>query len=203
MIEKVDSMNNNPHLIIEVIIALTRFYSSVADTFFKARLENKISALLENCLDDVGQDHVAQYGSEQKHLLAVGSLIELVEEMKHLNIGSSTPLLFTLDSLLRYKLHLLRSLSPDLFMPPIAASGEDKTAASPPDDADRPVKISSAIDKIYQFIKSTPNTRTKDIVDHFKHLSERTVKRSLKELTRLGSIEKRSENKAVFYSSKD
>ncbi|HEY4504223.1 MAG TPA: hypothetical protein VJI73_00440, partial [Candidatus Paceibacterota bacterium] len=57
--------------------------------------------------------------------------------------------------------------------------------------------------KILEFIKSYPNTRTKDIINEFNALSDRTVKRSLTELMQIGLLKKKIENKAVYYSIVD
>lgn len=53
--------------------------------------------------------------------------------------------------------------------------------------------------KILEYIKSYPNTRTKDIIYEFNALSGRSVKRNLMDLLRSGLVRKRVDNKAVYY----
>ena len=60
-------------------------------------------------------------------------------------------------------------------------------------------KINPNKKKILDFIKSFPNTRTKDIIYEFNSISDRTVKRNLTELAREGLIRRKVDNKAVYY----
>ena len=53
--------------------------------------------------------------------------------------------------------------------------------------------------RILEYIKSYPNTRTKDIIYEFSALSDRTVKRNLTDLIKSGLVRKRVDNKAVYY----
>ncbi len=72
---------------------------------------------------------------------------------------------------------------------------------------DREVAKPSAMSKnkeaILNFIRRTQRARAKDIVDSFHGLSQRTVKRNLKELIMSGRVQKRSEHKAVYYFAID
>ena len=54
-------------------------------------------------------------------------------------------------------------------------------------------------ERILGFIRQSEVARAKDIIDEFSVLSERTVKRNLKELMSSGLVQKRLENRAVFY----
>ncbi|MBI4160729.1 MAG: winged helix-turn-helix domain-containing protein [Candidatus Yanofskybacteria bacterium] len=55
-------------------------------------------------------------------------------------------------------------------------------------------------EQIFNYIKKTPDIRTKEIMSEFSALSGRTVKRSLKELTDEGFLKKRSDGAAVYYT---
>ena len=63
------------------------------------------------------------------------------------------------------------------------------------------LKESSNKERIFNFIKRSPNSRTKEIIDEFNILSERTVKRNLKELTTEGLVRKLAKDKGVYYSA--
>ena len=54
---------------------------------------------------------------------------------------------------------------------------------------------------ILEFVRREPDCRTKDVIDQFSALSQRTVKRGLKELNEEGKIIKRSDGGAVYYSA--
>jgi len=60
-------------------------------------------------------------------------------------------------------------------------------------------KIEGNRQKILDFVRRFPNTRTKEVIDEFNVLSVRTVKRSLKGLVDDGLLQKRIEANAVFY----
>ena len=55
--------------------------------------------------------------------------------------------------------------------------------------------------KILNYIKRSPNSRTRDIIYEFSVLSERTVKRNLKELVGEGLVKKFSKDNAVYYQT--
>lgn len=63
--------------------------------------------------------------------------------------------------------------------------------------------ISKNKEAILDFIRHTPRARARDIVDGFHELSERTVRRNLRELIESGLVQKRSEQKAVYYFALD
>ena len=62
------------------------------------------------------------------------------------------------------------------------------------------LKPDSNKEQIFNYIKKTPDIRTKEIMSEFSALSGRTVKRSLKELTDGGFLKKRSDGAAVYYT---
>ena len=55
-------------------------------------------------------------------------------------------------------------------------------------------------DKILSLIKRRNKIRAKDIIGEFNDISDRTVKRTLKDLADNGLIRKEEINKAVYYS---
>jgi Fe2+ or Zn2+ uptake regulation protein len=63
------------------------------------------------------------------------------------------------------------------------------------------LRESSNKERIFNFIKHSPNSRTKDIIEEFNILSERTVKRNLKDLATEGLVRKFAKNKGVYYSA--
>jgi DeoR/GlpR family transcriptional regulator of sugar metabolism len=55
-------------------------------------------------------------------------------------------------------------------------------------------------DQIFNYIKKTPDIRTKEVMTEFSALSGRTVKRNLKELIDEGFLKKKSDGVAVYYT---
>jgi predicted transcriptional regulator len=190
--------------IIRILSALAAFQQSVNDKFFSNRLTEKTNELIESYLEilklPIGDSfNVAQSRSLRNHFVIIDSLGDLLEEMNHLNLGNQTPLLISHGRLLRHKLQLLK----------IIPSSEKKVEKIELDPKPILKKIKSksvndltiTTEKIFDFIKNKPRVRTKEIIDQFSALSERTVKRSLKELIRRGLLKKESENRAMYYSA--
>ena len=181
-------------MIIRLLAALSAVHQSITDSFFAGRfakkMENLISAYLENKKKAEETGYVAQY----RLLKTIESLIESIEELKHLKLSRELPLSLAHDRLLRYNLDCLKNKisQPAMEEKALSKSAERKSMPSAP--------LSGNAEKIFSFVKSASRARAKDIIDEFSVLSERTVKRSLRELIRTGALKKFSEDRVRYYS---
>jgi hypothetical protein len=194
----------------KTLVLLSRTANLVKDKFFFGKFRNKISELIASYMFIFSEreDNVAQYEHLQKTIGAIKELEEFLDDMFYLKLLKTSPLsLKTYKSLLEIKLAVInkekglrtRSLGK------VEEKFLKTNISDPPIPMPRPVKNPEKFNfnrqKILDFIKSYPNLRTKEIIREFNALSDRTVKRNLNELLRIGAIKKRSENKAVYYSA--
>ncbi|OGN06039.1 MAG: hypothetical protein A2669_00720 [Candidatus Yanofskybacteria bacterium RIFCSPHIGHO2_01_FULL_48_25b] len=187
----------------EFIIIITKLFGVreiISDPFFAVRIQENITSLLKSyinyCLCGRGQK------SKPRDLMnSLKLLSDLLEEMRYLKISPAIPLASSQELILRY----LRGL--------MIAGPEEKANDSPPlkthsDPApqtqtlpSRKIIAGTNKERIFNFVRQAPERRPKEIIDQFSVLSERTVKRNLKELIREGLITKKQENRAVYYSA--
>ena len=171
----------------ETLILIANFFPHLKDDFFVKKLRTKMAILMRGYIKFRSWEDsadVAQYYIAEKLISDTDAILELLEVINHLRvIKETTPLLLANQSLLALKLEFVKiknNLSINL----------QKRELNPNKE------------KILNFIKKSPNARTKDIIHEFNALSDRTVKRNLGELLRVGLINKKIENKAVYYSAK-
>lgn len=202
---------------INTVIFVSRIFSGLKDKFLARKLYDKLSDFVsvyaERRGDNVAQrgfgninvaksDHivqhqdVAQYGQPDIKV-ATDSLLDLLDYLEHSKIVAATPLLYARRSLLSFKLQLMR-----MPVKTQAVKEEKKEPVSPSPKAKQEINLSGNKEKILNYIKRSPNSRTKDIIYEFGVLSERTVKRNLKELVSGGLVKRSSKDNAVYYSSK-
>lgn len=192
------------------IVVLIKIHPQILDSFFASRFISKAKKLVDSYIELKIQerrepkDNVAQYQSLRDFKNALNQVSEILEYLYRLNLAPATSLLSGQKVVLSIALDLARNSK-------IKRAKENK-----PDRVDKDLGIDSRNlnfksrkiqirpndnkSKILDFIKNNPNTRTKDIVEEFNSISERTVKRSLVELVRGGLIARKMENKAVYYS---
>ncbi len=185
---------------IKTILLLGKIQSLTKDSFFLDKFNSKMYSFSLSFLELVKE------GSE-KHLASIDSLQDVLKEFQYLGIVKDTPLLLHVElNLLSIKLELSR-IKNGL---PVHHNGDSDSnryeqKVTPKNiEITRTVtkktdRLASSKKKILDFIKSYPNTRTKDIVYEFNALSDRTVKRNLTDLLRAGLVKKRIDNKAVYY----
>lgn len=146
--------------------------------------------------------YVAQYPVLKDLLNTVDNLLEFLDYLEHSKPASTTPLLYARKNILSFKLDLVK-----LRHQPVSVAFKQKEnrprklPTSQVGNKPRNLKESSNKEKIFNFIKRSPNSRTKEIVEEFSILSERTVKRNLKELTEEGLLRKWSKDNGVYYST--
>ncbi len=176
---------------INTVIFVSRIFSGLKDKFLARKLYDKLSDFVA-VYSLPPRDNVAQYNTTL--LTAVDALLELLDYLEHSKTVAIAPLLYARRSLFSFKLQSMRIPA----KPEVAE--KEKKEVSPAPKQKKEVSVSGNKERIYNYIKHSPNSRTKDIVYEFSVLSDRTVKRNLKELISEGLVKKSSKNNAVFYN---
>ena len=195
---------------IKTVLLLAKVQNLTKDNFFLDKFNSKMYSFSLSFLELIkeGSDSVAQCQVLlERHLISIDSLRDVLKEFQYLGIVKDAPLLLEVElSLLSIKLEIcrrkkgliLKDVSDDNsnhYEPKVSQKNTEITRTF----TKRTNKLASSKKKILDFIKSYPNTRTKDIVYEFNVLSDRTVKRNLTDLLRAGLVKKRIDNKAVYY----
>lgn len=189
---------------INTVILTAKIFPGLKDKFLARKLYDKLSdfVLIFSKAGDKAGGNVAQSNREDL-VTATNSLLEMLDYLEHSKAVAPTPLLYARRNLLALKLQLIRIVEkPNIIE-------KEKKGVSPAipkinlcSDLGSREKETSAggnKEKIFNYIKRSPNSRTKDIVYEFSILSKRTVKRNLKELVDSGLLKKVAKNKAVYY----
>jgi len=189
---------------INSIIFLVKLFAGLQDKFLAQKLYDKISGFIAG--------YVKLFNSKENEVKSVShnayliefknttdGLLELLDYLEHSKSVSTTPLLYARKNLLNLKLELIK-LHQQLVQP-VPKQKENKSSVFIPKNIQpKNLKESSNKERIFNFIKHSPNSRTKEIIEEFNILSERTVKRNLKELTTEGLVRKWAKDKGVYYS---
>ncbi len=190
---------------INSIIFLVKLFAGLKDKFLAQKLYDKMSGFIAGYIklfnskieEDESMSHNVSF-IELKNM--VNNLLELLDYLEHSKFVSATPLLYARKNLLNFKLDLIK-----LHHQPVRILPKPKEnkpfAFVPKNIKPKNLKESSNKERIFNFIKHSPNSRTKEIVEEFSILSERTVKRNLKELTEEGFLRKLSKDNGVYYST--
>ncbi len=172
---------------INTVIFVARIFPGLKDKFLARKLYDKLSDFIASLMS-----HNIKQGNP---LVAINNLLDLLDYLEHSKTTFPTPLLYARRNLLALKLQLIRTAEKPSV---IEREKKEKVSSVIPkikEETDR----SGNKEKIFNYIKRSPNSRTKDIVYEFSILSERTVKRNLKELVDNGLLKRVSKNKAVYY----
>lgn len=199
----------------QAVILLAKMFPLIKDDFFAQKLQHKMSdfilAYSEFLSSGGDKPDVAQSADPKRALIQnIDALVDHLDYFQHLSAVSATPLLSAKYILMRLKVLVMQTqpaARPEPEDTPAASGGLPAQNISPAAGGSGKPKDSLAglnenQEKIFGFIKNSPDVRAKDVIDEFSVLSERTVKRNLKELLRSGMIQKRSENRAVYYSAR-
>jgi len=192
--------------------SLFQAQQSVADLFFKNRLNKEIETVLEKYIKFQARL------SEEVKLEFVKSLKDLekvLQEIAYLEKGDAIQLALSHEQVLQYLHNFLReirnkkqeSAETEVAIKPIESVPRQQVIIQP--SAARPVQklhkirknLNETQEKILEFVRRVPDRRTKDVINQFSALSQRTIKRGLKELNKEGRIIKRIESGAVYYSA--
>src|SRR3989338_1906263 len=205
----------------EAIVLMVGTFPYVEDIFFVKKIRGKVETFVSEYIRLLKQEetvNVAQYYMIEKIILRTDEILELFELISYLKaVKKITPLLLANQSLLILKLDftkIKKSLDVDLkkrenSAPTVTPKSSDQNQPSIANRAmsRKNIRPSQELnpnkEKILNFIKKSPNTRTKDIIHEFNALSDRTVKRNLGELLKVGLINRKIENKAAYYSAEN
>src|SRR3989344_183879 len=173
------------------LVLVTGSLPYLEDDFFARKLGIKIEIFTDEYLRFRSRKEdadVAQYYLVEKLITRIDEILEVFELINYLGITKKIiPPLLARRSLLVLKLELLKV----------------KNTAVAPKNIQKNLELNPNKEKILNFIKKSPNTRTKDIIHEFNALSDRTVKRNLGELLKVGLINRKIENKAAYYSAEN
>ncbi len=198
-------------LFMKTMTSLFQAQQSVTDLFFKNRLSEEIGRAIENYIKL--QIHVSKE-TQHEYIQDLKNLVETIQEVTYLGKGEAVQLAFSHEQILRY-LHsfLLEIRTTEQTSNEIKLHVESTEKASPsliskesPIEIEKYVRarrkkeLSKTQEKILDFVRRLPDRRTKDVVDEFSAISQRTVKRVLKELSEEGKIYKKKDRGAVYYS---
>ncbi len=202
------------------LVLVAGIFQYLEDDFFVKKLRAKMEIFTSGYirLSREEDTNVAQYYLVEKLISDTDGILELFELISYLEkTKKTTPLLLAGRSLLALKLELVRAKN-NLVAGMKKKEVSIKTEISKSNNSDQsPVKnvtipqknvrqiqeLNPNKEKILNFIKKSPHTRTKDIIHEFNALSDRTVKRNLGELLKVGLINRKIENKAVYYSAEN
>ena len=190
---------------INSIVFLVKLFSGLKDKFLAQKLYDKISGFTGSYIklfNAKGEENESEsHNIRLRDLLnSLDSLLELLDYLEHSKSVSTTPLLYARKNLLNFKLDLIKLHRQPV--QPVPKPKENKPAVFVPKNTQpKNLKESSNKEKIFNFIKRSPNSRTKEIIEEFSILSERTVKRNLKELTTEGLVRKWAKDNGVYYTT--
>ncbi len=188
------------------IIFLVKLFAGLKDKFLAQKLYDKISGFIAGYVklfnlkgeDSETMSHNIKF-VELKN--TIDGLLELLDYLEHSKLSSTTPLLYARRNLLDFKLNMVRLQHQSVQLMPKPKENKAVVPTSVSKNIlPRNLKESSNKERIFSFIKHSPNSRTKEIIEEFNILSERTVKRNLKELTTDGLVRKFAKDKGVYYS---
>ena len=193
-----------------LIIILSKLLTKTGDRFFAQKLHGKISDLVLMFIDYKKESppHInVSHNIIQTNLVgAINNLLDYLEYLEHDLKSEATPLLLAQRNLLKFKLHILRtnqtikSAEEKVGDKAVVVSEVNlKSVTLKHKTAPQILKADSNKEKIFNFVKRTPDVRAKDVMNKFHALSGRTVKRNLKELISEGFLRKKLEGGAVYY----
>jgi len=194
---------------VSFVIHLSRLIVGTSDDFLVKKLQSNLAKTISLYTGLAGNStqNVAQYTDLKKELLyALDSLLDILDYIGHMKAANPLSLRISKFATLRFKLLVVKTVS-NLNTEKELPRGRKQPAdvlsvrTSARKSSQKRKELNPSQEKIFNYIRNTKDARTKEIIDEFSLLSERTVKRNLKELVGQGLLRKRSENKAVYYST--
>ena len=203
-----------PEQFINSVILLAEIQNLIKDNFFHDRFTAKIFDLsldffkfsTEKSKGDAAQPQVLA----ERCLADISELVATLKEFRYLGLVTNAPLLLKAEyNLLAIKLGILKRMKErgstlDLEKGRTSENLKVEPRGSTLEFQKGQISVSlnnltPSKKKILEYIRSYPNTRTKDIIYEFSALSGRSVKRNLTDLLRAGLLKKRVDSKAVYY----
>lgn len=197
---------------IDAVIFLVKIFEGLEDRFMAEKLYTKLNSFMVDYInffqfwDGEQRVGVAQYSKLKEVVNSIEGTLDLLDYLEHAKLLQDTPLLYSRRNLLNVKLELLSfypksdhhsdSQKEETVGDVVATTAETSKVIS------KSLRENSNKEKIFNFIKRSSAARTKDIIEEFSILSQRTVKRNLKELIQDGLLAKQVKSNAVYYSTK-
>ncbi len=195
-------------LFVQIMTPLFQAQQSVVDLFFKNRLNENIERTIDRHIQYWA--HPSQE-SQREYIRVLKDLDGILQEITYLEKGDAIQLAISQEQVLRYFHNFLQGTRTEKQIP------VETEVVRPVEPTPRPVvsnvvsviqksgrgkgKLSETQQNILEFVRQEPDCRTKDVINQFSALSQRTIKRNLRELNKEGRIVKRSDGAAVYYSA--
>lgn len=194
---------NQQKLFVQMMTPLFQAQQSVVDLFFKKRLNEEIEQVIDK--------HIYYWAhsseeSQLEYIRVLKDLDKVLQEIIYLEKGDTISLAVAREQVLQYLCNLLKEIR----MSKQISVETEVVPNKPVVVVQKPVRIKSLSvragkltktqESILEFVRREPDCRTKDVINQFNVLSQRTIKRVLKELNEDGRIVKRLDGIAVYYS---
>lgn len=197
-------------LFVRMMTLLFQAQQFVTDLFFKNRLDESIEHTINRHIQY--WTHPSQE-SGREYVNSLKDLERVIQEIIYLEKGDIVRLTVSREQVLQYLLNFIREIKPQrqvLEIKEVITKPTQLTPSrlSPTVSSEATIQKSSQSKggltktqkNILDFVRREPDCRTKDVVNQFSTLSQRTVKRGLRELNEEGRVIKRSDGVAVYYS---
>ena len=194
-------------LFLRTMTSLFQAQQSVADFFFK----NRLSEDIEHALDKHIQCQARPSEEFQReYIRSLKNLDKVLQEITYLEKGDIIQLAVAHEQVLRYLHSYLKEIGTrkqkpietEILMKSVEPTPRSLVPSVPVirKSVRGKGKLTETQEKILEFVRREPDCRTKDVVSQFSALSQRTIKRGLKELSEEGRIVKKIDGAAVYYS---
>ncbi len=172
-----------------------RLIARTSDAFFAAKLRAAYTDFVTAFSSGVGErSSVAQSSALGREVRAIDELLEALDDIEYLRITPATPLLSARCAFMRYKLFTLQRGHSAERIQREERNGQAHAAPV------RPTVQSATREKILGYVTKFPRVRVRDVVRELGTLSDRTVKRGLKELVSDGTLRRVVVENTVYYT---
>jgi len=178
-----------------IVITVARLSAFIRSSELRFGIRKSLESFIRLFLNQEKDGSVAQYINQREILSVIRELNVLIQQLRFLKLVPFPHFLSSQRAILSMQLSQINFLK-------TVKIGELSEERRPAKTKTQQPSLEGTKEKIFIFIKKFPRVRARDIVDEFSIFSQRTVKRSLKELARNGFIERFTENKAVYYSAR-
>lgn len=215
VVNHIQMTTDRQKLFVRMMTPLFQAQQSVADLFFKNRLDKDIECAVEKHI----QYQVSlSEESRREYIRVLKDLDKILEEIIYLKKGDTIQFAVAQEEVLQYlygflkEIRVTKQVSTETkvvvkSIEPIPHSVHQPTDLLNNDTSSvrktirHKGRLTETQKNILEFVRREPDCRTKDVIDQFSDLSQRTIKRGLKELNEEGKIIKRSDGGAVYYSA--
>lgn len=182
---------------VTIVILNAKLSARICDPFFASKLRNVFTRFVRVYIAFWrDQNNVAQ--SISIRVSVCDEALNILEEIEYLKLAPLTPLFSLRCELMRLRLELIcqkRIIEAAKHVP--KESIEKKQLSN--SHAVQPLPIPDTKTRILDFIKRSSMIRVRDVVHEFNLLSDRTVKRKIKELADSGLVKKVMHKNVVHY----